>query len=270
MLQVNNGRPAPVRVLQITDPHLMADPDGALLGVKTRDSLDAVIAHAQADPRAPDFILATGDLAQDASETAYQAFAARLGGFSCPSAWVAGNHDDSALLQSVAGQHNADHRQILLGGWQIVMLDSSVHKKVHGYLTGHELAFLDQCLAEHPDTPAMVSLHHHPVTVGSGWMEDIGLHNRDAFWQMIDRHAQVRVVLWGHIHQELDCYRGDVRLLATPSTCIQFTSGSREFAVEEKAPGYRWLDLHPDGRLETGVRRALDFTFDLDVNSTGY
>lgn len=33
----------PLNVLQLTDPHLMASADGALLGVNTRDSLAAVI-----------------------------------------------------------------------------------------------------------------------------------------------------------------------------------------------------------------------------------
>ena len=36
-----------LRVLQITDPHLMARAEGALLGVNTRDSLSAVIGEAR-------------------------------------------------------------------------------------------------------------------------------------------------------------------------------------------------------------------------------
>ncbi|KTC63185.1 hypothetical protein AO262_22830 [Pseudomonas fluorescens ABAC62] len=47
-----------------------------------------------------------------------------------------------------------------------------------------------------------------------------------------------------------------MRLLASPSTCIQFAPGSEDFKVSEQAPGYRWLRLHGDGRLETGVERV--------------
>ena len=36
----------PLKVLQLTDPHLMAREDGALLGVNTRESLSAVIEEA--------------------------------------------------------------------------------------------------------------------------------------------------------------------------------------------------------------------------------
>ncbi|MEP2615770.1 metallophosphoesterase, partial [Marinobacter alexandrii] len=80
-----NDRNRPFRVLQLTDPHLMADANGELLGVNTRDSLDAVIAQAIKTHGQPDLILATGDLAQDGSEEAYRAFGDRLQAFVCGS-----------------------------------------------------------------------------------------------------------------------------------------------------------------------------------------
>src|SRR5690554_7424546 len=49
-------------------------------------------------------------------------------------------------------------------------------------------------LSEHSGLPAMVCLHHHPVDIGSDWMNQIGLKNREAFWQVIDKHPQVKVV----------------------------------------------------------------------------
>ncbi|HCL38440.1 MAG TPA: phosphodiesterase, partial [Marinobacter hydrocarbonoclasticus] len=50
----------PLNVLQLTDPHLMASADGALLGVNTRDSLAAVIDEVLRNHGQPDLILATG------------------------------------------------------------------------------------------------------------------------------------------------------------------------------------------------------------------
>ncbi|MBE02640.1 3',5'-cyclic-AMP phosphodiesterase [Marinobacter lutaoensis] len=259
-----------LRVLQITDPHLMARAEGALLGVNTRDSLSAVIGEARRHHGQPDLILATGDLAQDGSEAAYRVFGDSLACFGSDMAWLAGNHDDTATLARTAAHYGADRRQLVRGGWNIVLLDSSVAGQVHGELVARELTFLDTALAAEPQRPALVALHHHPVDIGSGWMDRIGLRNREAFWAVIDRHPQVRVVLWGHVHQAFDGERNGVRLLATPSTCIQFARGSREFAVEPLAPGYRWLELAPDGGLVTEVRRADGFRFELDQNSSGY
>lgn len=263
----------PLRVLQLTDPHLMADPAGELLGVNTRDSLDAVIAQVQRDVAhegiGPDLILATGDLAQDSSEEAYQVLYRKLAQFPCPALWIAGNHDDSRLLARIAGAE-AGRKHLVMGGWQFVMLDSSVPRKVHGELNPDELAFLENTLAANPSLPTLICLHHHPIDIGSGWMDNIGLRNREAFWRVVDRFPQVSAVLWGHIHQELDQSRHRVRLLATPSTCVQFKRGSDGFALEPLAPGYRWLELSANGEMATEVRRATGFQFELDMNSTGY
>ncbi len=266
----DNPNSRPLRVLQLTDPHLMADPKGDLLGVNTRASLAAVIDQVLAHHGRPDLILATGDLAQDASEDAYRYFGDALAQFGCPSLWIAGNHDDTSVLSAIAAEYQAGSRSRVQGGWHFVMLDSSVHGKVYGGFEDQELAFLDQALSEHPDLPTMVCLHHHPVDIGCDWMANIGLRNPAPFWQVLDRHHQVRVVLWGHIHQELAQQRNGVALLATPSTCIQFARGSSRFAVEPLAPGYRWLRLQPDGTLQTGVSRLADFTFEPDYSANNY
>jgi Icc protein len=108
------------------------------------------------------------------------------------------------------------------------------------------------------------------VPVGSRWIDPIGVRNPEAFFAVLDRFPQVRAVLWGHIHQEYDQLRNGVRLLASPSTCVQFAPGSEEFQVDKEAPGYRWLRLHADGSLETGVSRVTGIAFEVDYSVKGY
>ncbi len=260
----------PLRVLQLTDPHLTAQSGGALLGVNTRDSLAAVIDEVLKVHGQPDLVLATGDISQDASVEAYRYFGKQLQAFDCPSLWIAGNHDDTPVMNAIAAEFQADQRQWIQGGWHFVMLDSSVQGKVFGELSEQELTHLNNALSEHTELPTMVCLHHHPVDIHSDWMDKIGLKTREAFWRIIDKHPQVKVVLWGHIHQELHQQRNGVQLLATPSTCIQFTAGASDFSVEPRAPGYRWIELTPSGTISTEVRRATRFEFELDENSSGY
>ena len=92
----------------------------------------------------------------------------------------------------------------------------------------------------------------------------------DAFFAIVDRHPQVRVILWGHVHQEFAQRRNEVLLLAAPSTCLQFLPGSERFAVEEIPPGYRWLDLYPDGTLKTGIERLAQMPGSIDLSARGY
>jgi Icc protein len=229
-----------------------------------------VIDHVLEHPGQPDLVLATGDLAQDGSHAAYEALAAALARFGCDSLWIPGNHDNTERLWAVARRYGAERKHVLKGGWQFLMLDSSVPRKVHGELTQQELEWLEATLDANRRLPALIALHHHPVDITADWMADIGLHNRDALWAIINRHPQVKVVTWGHIHQEVDRQENGVRLLGSPSTCIQFTAGAREFSVEERAPGYRWFELGGAGAFTTKVHRALGFKVVLDRDSGGY
>jgi len=53
--------------------------------------------------------------------------------------------------------------------------------------------------------------------------------------------------------------RGDVRILGTPSTCIQFKPGQDAFCLDDTSPGYRWMELLADGSIRTEVVRIEGF-----------
>lgn len=259
-----------LRLLQITDSHLRREADGVLLGMNTRESLDAVLALAMQQHPNPDLVLATGDIAQDGTPEAYRCFEQKMQAFTCPVVWFAGNHDDRANMATVIADTPAQTRRVQAAGWQLIFLDSSEPGKVYGKLDQSELDFLDDCLQECPHLHALVCFHHHPVDIQCQWLANIGLRNASALLAIVDKHPQVKGILWGHIHQEYDGYHGQVRLLASPSTCVQFEPLTQDFSVDRKAPGYRWLELHADGRIETGVVRAEHIAFEVDLNSQGY
>jgi Icc protein len=138
-------------------------------------------------------------------------------------------------------------------GWVVVMLDSFLAGKAQGRLSRKSLEELDAALKANAGLHALVCLHHHPVAMHSRWLDQVGLENPDEFFAVLDRHRNVRGVLWGHVHQIHDEERKGVQLLSTPSTCAQFLPQSDNFAIDRRPPGYRWLDLHPDGRIASEV-----------------
>jgi len=261
---------ATLNILHLTDCHLTKNEDGELLGMNTRDSLEAVLSEVDKLHAEPDYVLATGDLAQDASSDAYQYFKSKMSRFTCPVSWFPGNHDDRDVMRQVVGTGSELNKVFRIGRWQFILLDSMVSGKVHGYLESNELKVLESALKERPDLHTVVCLHHHPVDIESAWLDNIGLHNRDDFFNIIDQFDNVKAILWGHIHQQLDEERAGVNLYATPSTCIQFLPKSNDFAVDTISPGYRWIKLFPDGAIETDVVRTKDFEFTLDLKSNGY
>jgi Icc protein len=72
------------------------------------------------------------------------------------------------------------------------------------------------------------------------------------------------------VHQDFSSQRNGVLLLGSPSTCIQFLPGSADFAIDPLTPGFRWLELHPNGRIATGVERIASYPEPLILKETGY
>lgn len=259
-----------VLVVQLSDSHLFAEADGQLLGMTTRDSLTAAVDLVVAEQPDIDLVLATGDLSQDGTVESYQAFRKASDRLKAPVRWLPGNHDELREMAIAAQQSDFMDPVVDIGNWRITMLDSAVSGAVPGYLEDSQLQLLAQALSEAPQRHHLVCLHHHPVAIGAAWMEPIGLRNPDALFSVLERFPQVRALLWGHVHQEFDQVRDGVRLMASPSTCIQFAPNSHDFALDTLAPGYRWLRLHDDGRLETGVSRVAPDLFDVDLSGAGY
>lgn len=263
----------PVRILQITDSHLFRDPSAALLRLNTQDSFEKVLELVSSRESQIDIVLATGDIAQDASVEAYLRFGRAMDALGAPFYWIPGNHDRRKIMEKVPSYEKASARLIKTENWQIVMLDSSVTGEVHGHLLARELLHLEKSLQAAAADPeiehTMICLHHNPVPGSALWMNGIGLHNQDEFLRIVDRFTSVRAVVYGHIHQELDFLRNDVRYFCTPSTCIQFKPEVVDFALDNVNPAYRWFDLHRNGSIDSAVQRVTGI-FDVDHSSTGY
>jgi Icc protein len=260
-----------LNVLQITDTHLFTDSNGCLLGLNTEQSLEAVMTEVGARHLPTDMILATGDLVHDATPAAYRRVYSHLGSLGVPVYCLPGNHDEAETLrQTLPGGLLHYARQTHKGNWNFIFLNSSIAGSEGGHLDADTLQTLEHQLAADRDSHTLVCLHHQPVLMGSHWLDTMAVDNADEFFSIIDRHDQVRGILWGHVHQEFDKMRKNVRLMATPSTCIQFLPGSDRFAVDSAAPGYRWLSLHEDGRIETGIERLSEIPGAVDLASVGY
>jgi len=253
-----------VRLLQLTDLHILAEAADCLRGMNTRASFEAVCRAALGDRPQPDLLLATGDLSQDGSAASYRYLAARFADLGLPVFWLPGNHDDTDLMREhLRAKQISAAKQIVIGGWLIVLLDSTVAGETGGEVSQPQLDFLDAALAGHAQLHALVCLHHQPLPMGSEWIDALGLRNAEALNRRIAAHDNVRGVLWGHVHQQAHHRLQDIEWMATPSTCMQFKPGSKDFALDDLAPGYRRLELYADGRIDSGVQRVEGFEFDI-------
>lgn len=259
-----------IRVLQITDTHLYANPVGTLLGMNTLDSFRRVVQHFRDSHWPLDLLLATGDLVHDASPEGYAVLAEVLGSFGVPVYCLPGNHDVAEVMRShLCAERVCTDSVIDHGDWRFVMLDSVIPGEEGGRLAPDQLALLQAALAS-TDRHVLVCMHHQPVNVGSAWIDTMTIDNPEPLFRIIDRHDNVRGILWGHVHQTFEATHGSVRLMASPSTCVQFAPSVDEFQVDEEPPGFRLLALLPDGSIRSEVVRIDGMPQGLELASSGY
>lgn len=265
---------AAVRILQITDTHLFAGETDTLLGINTLNSYHAVLDAIAKQQLPADLIAATGDLVQDQTTRAYQRFTDGIARLPAPCVWLPGNHDyQPSMAKELAAAGISSSKQVLLGEqWQILLLDSQVQGVPHGELSDDQLIWLDNCLAQQPGRHTVVMLHHHPLASGCTWLDQHSLRNSHMLAEVLTRYQNIEAILCGHIHQDMDVMWNGIRILATPSTCVQFKPHCTNFTLDTAAPGWRYLELTTGDNpsLSTQLFRLETDEFSPDLGSDGY
>lgn len=259
----------PLRIVQLTDPHLGEDSDYVLAGVNTRQSLSAVLAELQSADQQPDLLAVTGDIAADAEPAAYQRFSQVMSDTAIPYAWLPGNHDNFDIMRDHL--NDQPFRGLVeQAGWRLVFLNSAVSGQAGGMLNEQQLDFLTTLLAAEDERPLAIFLHHPPTSIDSEWLDRQRVSNGDEFAKVLAASDRVKAIFTGHVHQEYACTWQGINVYTTPSTCVQFASNSAEFSISESGPGYRWIDLYADGHLETGVNYLQVRLQKVDPHCVGY
>jgi Icc protein len=245
-----------VRLVQFTDTHLMQDPDASLRGARTLPRLQACLAHAQRHFFPVDAVLLTGDIVQD-EPAAYGTIDLLFGGLGVPVLAIPGNHDVPGEMRRQLGHapFQVGGQWITRSGWLVLLLESWFAESAdgEGRLGSAQLHSAERALAGTTVPHALLVLHHPPLPMDSPALDALGLLDGPEFCATIARQPRVRGVCWGHAHQALDLYRaGDVRFMCTPATCKQFKP-RKNFAVDDRPPGYRVIDLCADGSIASEV-----------------
>ena len=248
--QQRTARPA--RVLHLTDPHLFGSADGELRGTNTLASLQAVIEHFQGSDWRADLIAVTGDIIQDDSRRAYERFRDCFSELGIPVACIPGNHDIPGLMQDVLGESPFSYCGThVLQSWLIVGIDSCVAGQAGGRVSQKEITRLATIVSDSSQAHVLVCLHHPPASLGSRWLDSVGLEDSAEVLRQLASIPGVKATLSGHVHQDFFAEIEGVRVIATPSTCRQFKPKSDLFAVDARPPAYRLLELGVDGSIDS-------------------
>ncbi len=254
IIELKTNVPETINIIQITDTHILDVGAPSFNDYDTSASLIKVIEEIKENESDTDLILLTGDLVHEPTETSYQKLADYLSVLTIPILCIPGNHDDPGLMNYIMGANGYDTGKLISSGrWLIILLNTCLIGEHSGELSDTELDFLRSSLESNLDNHCLIALHHHPVSISSSWMDAMDLINAEEFLNIVDDFDHVRAIIWGHIHQEFELDRNNVKLLGTPSTCLQFKPESDVFAVDEKPPAYRKLMLKNDGTVDSSL-----------------
>lgn len=195
--------------------------------VDTAGLLRACVARlVQLDP-APQFVVASGDLVDLAAPEEYAHLRALLAPLAMPVYVIPGNHDDREQLRRAF----ADQEWLPRSGFiqyvidldllRLVFLDTLIPGQDGGELCGDRLSWLAERLAEAPDRPTVIVMHHPPFLTGVANLDDMGLSGAEQLRQLVVRSPQVARILCGHLHRSIQvCWHG-VLASVCPSTAHQ-------------------------------------------------
>lgn len=247
------------KILQISDFHLLSRPEGTLKGVPTSESAALVLQRARAEVADPACVVLTGDLSHEETVAGYQLLQDQLGDWTSRCLLIPGNHDDRAKMRQVFSQVPGEAEEPIwfrheLGQWLLLGLDSHVPGEVYGELSERSLARLAADLAADAGRPTLLFLHHHPVEVGSQWIDKIRLRNAGSLEAVLAGHPEIQGVFCGHIHQVFAGAIAGVPWHSAPSAAIQFAPGTATMQFDPQPPGFRVIELQ-NGQCSTRVVR---------------
>ncbi|MCR8726239.1 phosphodiesterase [Frigidibacter sp. ROC022] len=195
-------------ILQLSDTHVV--PRGELVSGR----LDTVAALSRLVERITDIrdqigpvdaLLVTGDLTDDGRDKSYEQFKSLVAPLGLPTHVLTGNHDAREPMRAAFaetmpefGPLNWTHR---VGDVQMIGLDTLVEGQGAGRLGEESLDFLRETLSQAAGAPVLLGLHHPPFFTGIGFMDKIGLTDRDALCEILSDYRGPLRILCGHIHR---------------------------------------------------------------------
>ncbi|MCK5925062.1 MAG: 3',5'-cyclic-AMP phosphodiesterase [Methylococcales bacterium] len=258
-------------ILQVTDSHIFPQTDRTLLGVDTEYYFKAVLEKAYQEYGKFDLILVSGDLAQEPCLNSYQRIKDILLRYKTQTVCLPGNHDDFSLMLQLFNEKMIHcEKRTFLKNWQLICMNSQQINQAGGAFHAEELARLTTYLEQNETDHIMIAMHHHCVTSGSTWMDTMLVDNRDEFFECLQPYPEVKLIVTGHVHQNLSAQKQGIRIFSTPATCFQFKPCSTKFTLDTLSPAYRTLKLFEDGEIETEVHYLSEKLHDLKPTKNGY
>ncbi|MFQ5447482.1 MAG: metallophosphoesterase family protein [Saprospiraceae bacterium] len=240
-----------MKIIQITDLHISNEGEDTF-GVDVRQNFQDVLFKIKAFP--PDFIVLSGDICYDSGDRLiYQWVKSQLDHAGLPYAVIGGNHDDA---KTMAGAFQVEHLlkgeelyfKRTIGQHPVLFLETS-----KGLVSPTQLIWLEAELRR-LTRDAVIFMHHPPLPGGVPHMDTLyPLQNMGEVQEVFFNFPHHISVFCGHYHVEKVLCKRNLTVHITPSTYFQMDWHTENFSVDHLRPGFREIDIRPDGVVDSTV-----------------
>ncbi|WP_133490406.1 metallophosphoesterase [Alcanivorax sp. 24] len=196
------------KLLWITDLHLAGPGSPSPQDVDPLLRLKAVLRDLRDHHTDADRLILTGDLAQSGGVEDYKLLRDVLDDFPVPYRLLVGNHDHRDNLRKVFPDTIAIEGFLQssepLGDSRLIYLDTQAQDGHHGEVCPARLAWLETELHDAGSKPALIFMHHPPMTIGVPPLDRLRLRDPDhgLYHLLLGRSAPTQL-LFGHLHRNV-------------------------------------------------------------------
>ncbi len=223
----------PNRWALLSDTHIAGDAAALSRGVHLAANLRSVIEQVRALPTPPAGLLVNGDcalhtgLAEDYAtftELLQPVAEARL-----PLHFLLGNHDDRDVFWNALKDAKATPLPVASKHLAVIespranwfLLDSlDLVNKTPGLLGDEQRAWLAKALDARPDKPALIILHHNPISLVPE--KPPGLIDASGLLEVLLPRRHVKAVFYGHTHTWRQAQQDGLHLINLPAVAYNF------------------------------------------------
>ncbi|OMH38923.1 phosphodiesterase [Motiliproteus sp. MSK22-1] len=197
-------------IAQITDLHVGRVIETTSGPIDLLDRLVDAVNEINHSENLPTIVMVTGDISNHGHPDDYLRAKKVLDTLTMPYYIVPGNHDHRQQLRKIFAEHqylqtNSPFLNYTLEQYsmRIIALDSLNPGTHTGLLCDERLKWVDEQLAQQPEIPALVFLHHPPNKIGSPYVDRMMCTNGETLGKIIEQHPQVKGVACGHVHRDV-------------------------------------------------------------------
>lgn len=257
-------------LVQLSDPHIVAEGELLMPGVDTAAALAHAVARILELSTPPTVVVVSGDLVNSGRVEQYRNLRRLLAPLGDRVVLLPGNHDDRTALRTVFWDHPelgsgpTCDAVVDLGEFDLILLDTLVDGEPGGALRDDQLTWLVEHLDAGPPRARILALHHPPFATGIAHMDSMGLAPESAarLEEIVSARSGILGVIAGHLHRCITTAWGGTVAMTAPGSAhsIALDLGERGVpAWTDEAPGM-WLHHVRDGRLVSHLQTLGDFT----------